>query len=61
MFIKFLINSILPPSSIGAFLIFDLAYEKSFNNLESWYNDLIASNSNPYMQILLIGNKSDLK
>ncbi|MHA1292152.1 MAG: Rab family GTPase [Promethearchaeota archaeon] len=45
----------------GIFLIFDLTYEKSFNNVANWYKDIF-KNLKKDSQVIgyLIGNKTDL-
>lgn len=45
--------------SHGAILIFDLTSEKSFENLNSWINELLAQAGN-MIPIVIVGNKLDL-
>lgn len=42
----------------GAYLVYDLSNGESFNSIEYWYNEIMASNDNTV--IYLIGNKNDL-
>ena len=43
-----------------AILVYSIDNENSFNNLETWLNE-IKSQSNPEAKIFLIGNKADLE
>ena len=43
-----------------AILVYSIDNENSFNNLETWLNE-IKSQSNPETKIFLIGNKADLE
>jgi len=44
---------------VGAIVIYDIASEKSFINLQSWVK-MIKEECGPHMQIIMVGNKSDL-
>ncbi|EAS04027.1 Rab-family small GTPase (macronuclear) [Tetrahymena thermophila SB210] len=46
-------------ASTGALLIFDVTKKDSFLNCEKWYNT-ITSLADPHIQIVLVGNKTDL-
>jgi len=39
-------------------LVFSLAHKESFNNIQSWYNEILQHTQNA--TIVLVGNKSDL-
>lgn len=54
-----LINSFYRNSSL-AILVFSIDNKNSFENIESWLNE-IKSHSNPGIKIFLIGNKVDLE
>ena len=54
-----LINSFYRNSSL-AILVYSIDDENSFNNLESWLNE-IKDKGNPNVKIFLIGNKYDLE
>ena len=43
----------------GAFLVYDITRKYTFNNIDNWLKELISINSNR-INIILIGNKSDL-
>ena len=43
----------------GAIIVYDLTNEDSFNNVESWMNEVIKKGQKD-MQFLLLGNKKDL-
>ena len=43
----------------GAIIVYDITSEKSFNNIETWIQEVKGKSSNN-LQILIIGNKSDL-
>ena len=47
-------------NAIGAIITFDLTKKRTFNNLEYWINEL-KNNGNDHVQLLIVGNKSDLK
>lgn len=47
-------------NSLGAILVFDLTYRKSFDNLSMWINDF-RSICNPNAYIILVGSKSDME
>jgi small GTP-binding protein len=44
----------------GAFIVYDITKKSSFENVDSWLNDL-KLNNNENINIILIGNKSDLE
>eukprot|EP00920_Eleutheroschizon_duboscqi_P014972 GHVT01034579.1.p1 GENE.GHVT01034579.1~~GHVT01034579.1.p1 ORF type:complete len:215 (+),score=17.93 GHVT01034579.1:749-1393(+) len=44
----------------GALLVYDITRRDTFNHLTRWLDE-VRQNSNPYMTIMLIGNKSDLE
>ena len=44
---------------MGALIIYDITNETSYNNLKSWVS-LIKEECGKHMQIILVGNKSDL-
>ena len=54
-----LIGSFYRNSSL-AIIVYSIDNENSFNNIESWLNEL-KSKGNPDINILLIGNKADLE
>ena len=43
----------------GAIIVYDISNEDSFNNVESWMNEVIKKGKTD-MQFLLVGNKKDL-
>ena len=43
----------------GAIIVYDITNEDSFNNVESWMNDVVKKGQKD-MQFLLLGNKKDL-
>ena len=43
----------------GAIIVYDITSEQSFNNIETWIHEVKGKSSNN-LQILIIGNKSDL-
>jgi len=43
----------------GAIIVYDITSEQSFNNIETWIHEVKGKTSNS-LQILIIGNKSDL-
>ena len=45
--------------SIGALLVFDITNRKSFENIQSWINE-ITQIANNQIQLILVGNKFDL-
>ena len=47
--------------SKGALLIYDITNHASFDNLEGWIENIRLNSQNEDVQIILIGNKSDLK
>lgn len=52
-------NTVYYRDALGAILTFDLTSSESFNDLDSWLEDLInATKNKPF--IILVGNKSDL-
>ena len=46
--------------SMGAILVYDVTNQVSFNNIERWYNE-IRDFSSKDIQIIMVGNKTDLK
>ena len=44
----------------GALIVFDLSSKNTFQNVEKWYNE-IKKTADPNINLILIGNKSDLK
>ena len=44
----------------GALLVYDVTNQSTFNNIERWYNE-IRDFSSKDIQIIMIGNKTDLK
>ena len=46
--------------AMGAILVYDVTSQSSFNNIERWYNE-IRDFSSKDIQIIMIGNKTDLK
>ena len=46
--------------AIGAFLVYDITKQSTFDNLEKWLKEL-KEFGEPQMMIMMIGNKSDLK
>lgn len=53
------VSDIYFKKALGAFVIFDINNQASFNSVESWIKDLIAVN--PTCKFVIIGNKSDLR
>lgn len=47
-------------SSIAAFLVFDLTKRDTFDSLSKWLFE-VKNNSHERIQVVVIGNKSDLK
>jgi Ras-related protein Rab-2A len=47
-------------SAIGALLVYDITHKETFEHLREWIEE-VRSNGNPYMEILLVGNKNDLE
>ena len=43
----------------GAFVVFDLSRKSTFANVEDWIKELYSQN--PNVQVMIIGNKSDVK
>ena len=43
----------------GAIIVYDITSEQSFNNIETWIHEVKGKSSNN-LQILMVGNKSDL-
>jgi small GTP-binding protein len=48
-------------NSKGIVIVFDLSKEKTFDNLESWFNDVKEVVSETQIVKILAGNKSDIK
>ena len=46
--------------AVGAFLVFDLCSEESFDQLDKWHEQLL-KNTDTKVIIMLLGNKKDLK
>jgi len=44
----------------GCFIVFDLGFEKTFDNLDKWISD-VKDNAPDNVEIMLIGNKCDLQ
>ncbi len=44
----------------GAVIVYDITRPESFNNVDKWFNE-IRENGEPNAQLLMVGNKSDLK
>ena len=44
----------------GALIVFDLSSKNTFQNVEKWYNE-IKKTADPNINLILIGNKRDLK
>ena len=53
------ISGIFFKGTSGAFLVFDLTNQKSFDDLEKWYSK-IEQNCESKVVVMLIGNKCDL-
>lgn len=47
-------------SAIGALLIYDITRRETFEHLEEWMEE-VKANGNEAMEVLLIGNKTDLE
>ena len=47
-------------SAIGALLVYDITNKDSFIHVKNWLEE-VKLNGNPYMEILLVGNKNDLE
>ena len=45
--------------TVGAFIVFDLCNQKSFDDLDKWYDKLIQGCDIDNVVITLIGNKCD--
>ena len=54
------ITSAYYKGAMGALLVYDVTNQASFNNIERWYNE-IRDFSSKDIQIIMIGNKTDLK
>ena len=54
------ITSMYYKGAKGALIVFDLSSKNTFQNVEKWYNE-IKKTSDPNINLILIGNKSDLK
>lgn len=46
-------------TAIGALLVYDITRRHTFEHVRNWLEEA-RNHGNPYMQVLLIGNKSDL-
>ena len=46
--------------ALGAILVYDICDRNSFEELDSWYKDLLDNAGSPSLKIILIGNKLDL-
>lgn len=46
-------------SAIGALLVYDITRKDTFTHIKNWLEE-VKANGNPYMEILLVGNKNDL-
>jgi GTPase SAR1 family protein len=44
----------------GAILVFDLTHHQPFKNLHNWIQEILKNKGEP-LQIILVGNKADLK
>ena len=53
------ISGIFFKGTSGAFVVFDLTNQKSFDDLEKWYTK-IEQNCESKVVVMLIGNKCDL-
>jgi Ras-related protein Rab-2A len=47
-------------SAIGALLVYDITRKETFEHVKGWLEE-VKANGNPYMEILLVGNKNDLE
>ena len=54
------ITSMYYKGAKGAFIVFDLSSKSTFQNVEKWFNE-IKKTADPTINLILIGNKSDLK
>ena len=54
------ITSAYYKGAMGALLVYDVTNQATFNNIERWYNE-IRDFSSKDIQIIMIGNKTDLK
>ena len=54
------ITSAYYKGAMGALLVYDVTNQITFNNIERWYNE-IKDFSSKDIQIIMIGNKTDLK
>lgn len=54
------LNSVYYHNATGALLVFDRTNRSSFDNLESWINEF-KSYALPAHEIVIVGNKSDMK
>ena len=54
------VSSIYYKGAKGALLVYDISRKETFNNINRWINE-IKNNSDENINILLIGNKCDLK
>ena len=54
------ITSMYYKGAKGALIVFDLSSKNTFQNVEKWYNE-IKKTADPNINLILIGNKSDLK
>ena len=54
------ITSMYYKGAKGALIVFDLSSKNTFQNVEKWYNE-IKKTADPNINLILIGNKRDLK
>jgi Ras-related protein Rab-2A len=47
-------------SAIGALLVYDITRRDTFEHLKGWLEE-VKTNGNPFMEVLLVGNKNDLE
>lgn len=46
-------------SAIGSLLVYDITRRDTFDHLKGWLDE-VKTNGNPFMEVLLVGNKTDL-
>ena len=54
------ITSVYYKGAKGGLIVFDLSSKSTFQNVEKWFNE-IKKTADPTINLILIGNKSDLK
>ena len=55
-----LVNIMNYRDAMGAIIVYDITNQESFNNTASWVQDVRNNTNNNNINIMLLGNKSDL-